>query len=85
MVNIPGESLQILHLKTINLYLIMSITVVLNFYKRPHVIHEQLKAVREQSIPPTQIIIWRNFVEGYEFQKIFVRINQSLLWTVVVI
>lgn len=69
MVNIPGESLQILHLKTINLYLIMSITVVLNFYKRPHVIHEQLKAVREQSIPPTQIIIWRNFVEGYEFPE----------------
>jgi len=47
----------------------MSITAILNFYKRPHVIHQQLKAVREQTIPPKQIIIWRNFTEGYEFPE----------------
>lgn len=47
----------------------MSITAVLNFFKRPHVIHEQIAAVRSQTIPPKQIIIWRNFAEGYEFPE----------------
>ena len=47
----------------------MSITAILNFYKRPHVIHEQIKAVREQTVSPVQIIIRRNFTEGYEFPE----------------
>ena len=47
----------------------MSITAVLNFYKRPHVIHEQIKAIREQTVSPNQIIIWRNFAEGYDFPE----------------
>ncbi len=42
------------------------ITAVLNLYKRPHVIHEQLYAIRNQTIPPKQIIIWHNYAEGYE-------------------
>jgi hypothetical protein len=46
---------------------VQEITAILNFYKRPHVIHEQIAALREQTIPPKQIIIWRNYAEGYEF------------------
>lgn len=42
------------------------ITVVLNVFKRPHVIEEQINAVRNQSVPPSQIIIWHNHIEGYE-------------------
>ena len=39
------------------------ITVVLNFYRRPHTIIEQLKAVRNQTRKPKQIIIWKNSSE----------------------
>jgi GT2 family glycosyltransferase len=42
------------------------ITVVLNVYKRPHVIEEQINAVRNQTVPSTQIIIWHNHIEGYD-------------------
>lgn len=42
------------------------ITVILNFYKRPHVILEQLQAVRNQTIPPNKIIIWKNSVDNIE-------------------
>lgn len=45
------------------------ITVILNFYKRPHVLHEQLQAIREQTIKPKEIIIWKNFAEGYDFPE----------------
>jgi hypothetical protein len=45
------------------------ITAVLNFYKRPHVIHEQIQALRNQTVVPKQIIIWRNYAEGYEFPE----------------
>ena len=45
------------------------ITAILNFYKRPHVLHEQLHALRTQTHPPSQIIIWKNFAEGYEFPE----------------
>lgn len=45
------------------------ITAVLTFFKRPHVIHEQIEALRGQTVPPTQIIIWRNYAEGYEFPE----------------
>jgi len=45
------------------------ITVILNFYKRPHVLLEQIAAIRGQSVLPTQIIIWRNFAEGYDIPE----------------
>ena len=42
----------------------MSITAIINLFKRPHVLLEQLNAIQNQSIPPETIIIWKNFAEG---------------------
>jgi hypothetical protein len=44
-----------------------AITCVLNFYKRPYTIHEQLNAIRNQTIQPKKIIIWVNETEGVKF------------------
>ena len=48
----------------------MSITAILNLYKRPYTLIEQLTAVQNQSVPPTKIIIWKNFAEGIELPSI---------------
>lgn len=48
----------------------MSITAILNVYKRPYTLIEQLSAVQNQSVPPTKIIIWKNFAEGVELPPI---------------
>jgi GT2 family glycosyltransferase len=45
------------------------ITVVLNVFKRPHVIQEQLDAIRNQTVPPKQVIIWHNHIEGYDIPE----------------
>jgi hypothetical protein len=45
------------------------ITVILNMYKRPHVIVEQINAIRNQTIKPKQIIIWKNYVEGIDIPE----------------
>jgi len=42
----------------------MSITAVLNLFKRPHTLVLQLEAIQNQSIPPENIIIWKNDAEG---------------------
>jgi len=39
------------------------VTVILNFYKRPHTILEQLEAIKNQTRKPKEIIIWRNYSE----------------------
>lgn len=36
------------------------IACILTLYKRPHVLHEQLAAVRAQTVKPEKILIWRN-------------------------
>jgi len=36
------------------------ITVVLNCYKRAQYIEEQIKALMNQTIPPTDIMVWSN-------------------------
>lgn len=36
------------------------ITAIINGYTRSTIIHEQIKALKEQTIPPTHIIIWQN-------------------------
>jgi len=36
------------------------ITAVINIFRRGHVLEEQIKAIRDQSIPPNSIIIWNN-------------------------
>jgi hypothetical protein len=42
----------------------MSITAVLNVYRRPHTLNQQLEAIQRQSIPPENIIIWKNYADG---------------------
>jgi len=37
-----------------------SVTVILNCYKRPEYLEEQIKAIRAQSIPPESIWLWVN-------------------------
>lgn len=36
------------------------ISVILNLYKRPHSLKEQYEAIRNQSVKPDEILIWRN-------------------------
>lgn len=54
------------------------ITAILNVYKRPHVLHEQIAALRNQTIPPTQIIIWHNYAEGYDI-PVDIRSDKSII------
>jgi GT2 family glycosyltransferase len=44
-----------------------NITAILTLYKRPHVLQEQIDSLRNQTFPPQQIIIWKNFADGYLF------------------
>lgn len=43
------------------------ICVVLNGYKRPHTLNEQIKAVKNNSIKPNEILFWKNNVPGVNF------------------
>ena len=43
------------------------ITCILTFYKRPQLLHEQLAAIKNQTVPPKKIIIWVNHADGIEF------------------
>jgi len=56
----------------------MSITAILNLYKRPEVLIEQLRAVQNQNIPPTKIIIYKNFVEGIDLPAIPDELNKNI-------
>uniref|UniRef100_A0A6C0D877 Glycosyltransferase 2-like domain-containing protein n=1 Tax=viral metagenome TaxID=1070528 RepID=A0A6C0D877_9ZZZZ len=56
----------------------MSITVILNVYKRPNYLIEQIRAVQNQSVKPTNIIIYKNFVEGVEIPSIPDEINNNI-------
>jgi len=42
------------------------ITCILNVFKRPHCLIEQLKAIKRQTLKPKQILIWVNYAEGIE-------------------
>lgn len=37
-----------------------TISVILNGYKRPHTLRRQLKALKNQSVSPSEILVWRN-------------------------
>lgn len=51
----------------------MSITAILNIYRRPEYLQEQLSAIENQSIKPDNIFIWYNKPENENFQ------NQNIL------
>lgn len=48
----------------------MSIAAILTLYRRPYTLEEQLRAVKNQSIPPNEIIIWKNAAENVVFPPI---------------
>ena len=37
-----------------------TITIILNGYKRPHTLRRQLRALRNQTIRPNEVLLWRN-------------------------
>ena len=42
------------------------ITAVLNGFKRPDVLQEQVNAIRNQTIPPAEIMLWQNATDGFD-------------------
>jgi hypothetical protein len=44
----------------------VSITVILNAYRRPHTIAKQIQSIQSQSIKPDEIWLWRNFHEDFK-------------------
>lgn len=43
----------------------MSITAILNAYRRPHTIKAQIEALQNQSVKPDEIWVWRNYHEDF--------------------
>lgn len=56
-----------------------SITVVLNGYKRQEFLNQQINAVRNQTIPPDEILIWNNgdYIDFKNFDKNIFIANSS--------
>lgn len=56
------------------------ITVILNCYKRPEYLKEQIDAIKNQSIPPEDIMIWYNRPEdgsSYNLDELGVKVAYS--------
>ena len=45
------------------------ITVILNGYKRPQRLKEQLDALSSQTIQPKNILYWQNSMPGVDYDK----------------
>jgi hypothetical protein len=56
----------------------MSITAILTLYKRPYTLIEQLTAVQQQSIPPENIIIWKNYADGVVMPEITCELKKNV-------
>jgi len=46
------------------------ITAILTLYKRPYCLEKQIEAIRNQTIPPKQIILLKNYFEGVELPQL---------------
>lgn len=57
----------------------LRIGVVLNAFKRPALMPRQLDAVRNQTIPPHEIVIWHNKADGYDLPPLDLRPNESVI------
>jgi hypothetical protein len=42
------------------------ITAILNGYKRPQFLLEQIESIKNQTIPPTEIMLWQNNTDGFD-------------------
>ncbi len=47
----------------------MDVTYILNLYRRPHILAEQIQSIKNQTISPSQIMIWRNSYNGIEIPE----------------
>lgn len=45
------------------------LTVILNLFRRPHVIEKQLQAIRNQTVAPKKIIVWVNSYPGIQIPE----------------
>jgi hypothetical protein len=43
----------------------MSITAILNAYRRPHTIKAQIESLQNQSVRPDEIWVWRNYHQDF--------------------
>lgn len=57
----------------------MSITAIINLFKRPHTLIEQLTAIQNQSIPPENVIIWKNYAPGVNIPNIPENLRKNLI------
>jgi hypothetical protein len=46
-----------------------NITAIVNIFRRPHVLDNQIEAIKNQSIPPKSIIIWNNGNQSVDLTK----------------
>ena len=44
----------------------MSVTVILNGYKRPHVLSKQLESINNQTLKPKEILFWQNYGDEFD-------------------
>jgi hypothetical protein len=44
----------------------MSVTVILNGYKRPHVLSKQIESIKNQTLKPKEILFWQNFGDSFD-------------------
>ena len=42
------------------------ITVILNGYKRPQFLKEQIESVKNQTVQPKEIMFWQNNTDGFD-------------------
>ena len=53
------------------------ITVILNGYRRPEYLSEQVKAIRDQSVTPHEIWLWKNNCEWESNEEVDVIVDSS--------
>jgi len=46
------------------------ITAILNGYKRPQFLKEQIEAISNQTIKPKEIMLWQNNTEGFDYNLV---------------
>jgi hypothetical protein len=57
----------------------MSVTFVLNGYKRPHTLIEQFQAIKDQTIKDFEIILWANLTNSIEFDDHVIKSCKSIV------
>jgi len=56
------------------------ITAILNCYRRPQNLQAQIKAIMDQSVPPSQIWVWKNYhpdQNSFDWESFSIFANQS--------